>query len=306
MSLPNQFGYERPASLEELRILLADQAGITPRYLAGGTDLVVAMRAGKVAPELVVDLKGLPGLSGIDVKEGKVRIGSLTTIHSLEISELIRGRLTTLFEAAGRLGSWQVRNRGTVGGNLANGAPTADTAAPLLALDAEILTWSPGESRRIPAASFWLGPGKTALGPGEMLTRVEIPLKQGTSSAYTKLGPRKAMDIAIACAAVVLKLDRGVVQEARIALGGAGPTPIRALSAENYLTGQPVGPENISRAGKMAADDSNPRTSSRASREYRLAVIPVLVERTIRVALERQHDGSHAGRPAAGQGGESR
>jgi xanthine dehydrogenase FAD-binding subunit len=253
-----------------------------------------------------VDLKGLPGLSGIDVKEGKVCIGSLTTIHSLETSEVIRSRATALFEAAKGLGSWQVRNRGTVGGNLANGAPTADTATPLLAMDAEILTWNSGERRRISASSFWLGAGKTALDPGEMITGVEIPIKQGISSAYTKLGPRRAMDIAIAGAAVVLKLDRGIVSEARIALGGAGPTPIRALSAENYLTGQPASPENISRVGQMAADDSNPRTSSRASREYRLAVIPVLVERTIRAALGRQHDGSQAERPAAGQGGEGR
>jgi CO/xanthine dehydrogenase FAD-binding subunit len=306
MPLLNQFRYERPASLEELRILLADQGGITLRYLAGGTDLMVAMRAGKVAPELVVDLKGLPALSGIDVKEGKAWIGSLTTIHSLEASEVIRSRLTTLFEAARSLGSWQVRNRGTIGGNLANGAPTADTAAPLLALDAEILTWSPDGSRRIPTSSFWLGAGKTLLDVGEMITGVEIPLKRATFSAYTKLGPRRAMDIAIAGAAVVLKFDRGLIQEARIALGGAGPTPIRALSAEKYLTGQPASHESIRQAGKMAADESNPRTSSRASREYRLAVIPVLVERTIRAALERQHDGSQAGRPVAGQGGESR
>jgi CO/xanthine dehydrogenase FAD-binding subunit len=306
MPLLNQFRYECPSSLEELGILLADQAGAIPRYLAGGTDLMVAMRAGKVSPELVVDLKGLPGLAGIDVREGKLLIGSLTTIHSLEISEVIRSRAAALFEAARNLGSWQVRNRGTVGGNLANGSPTADTAAPLLALDAEIVAWSPGGNRKIPAASFWLGAGKTVLETGEMITGVEIPLKQGTSSAYTKLGPRGAMDIAIAGAAVVLQLDRGLIREARIAMGGAGPTPIRALSAENHLTGKPASIENIRRAGKMAADDSNPRTSSRASREYRLAVIPVLVERTIKAALERQQDGPAAGRTDEGQGGESR
>ena len=291
------FRYERPASLEELGILLADHAGTVPFYLAGGTDLFVAMRAGKYNPELVVDLKGLPGLCGIDArKEGRLWIGALTPIHTLELNEIIRTQATVLFEGAQSLGSWQVRNRGTIGGNLANGSPTADTAVPLLALDAEILTWGPSGTRSIPAVSFWLGAGKTILRPGEIITGVELPLKQGSSSAYIKLGPRKAMDMAIASAAVVLKSDRGIIQEVRIALGGAGPTPIRASSAETYLTGRPASPENMSQAGKLAADGSKPRTSSRATREYRLSVIPVLVERSIRSTLQRQEAlSSHKG-----------
>jgi len=283
------FHYERPASLEELSSLLADHAGMPPFYLAGGTDLFVAMRAGKHNPELVVDLKSLPGLCGINSrKEGRLWIGALTSIHTLETNETIRGHATVLFEGARSLGSWQVRNRGTIGGNLANGSPTADTAVPLLALDAEILTWSLSGTRSIPALSFWLRAGKTMLGTGEIITGVEIPLKQGSSSAYTKLGPRKAMDMAIASAAVVLTLDGGIIQEVQIALGGAGPTPVRASSAEAYLTGRPALAENLIQAGKLAANESKPRTSSRASREYRLSVIPVLVERAIRAALQRQ------------------
>jgi CO/xanthine dehydrogenase FAD-binding subunit len=288
MATLKPFLYERPASLEELRLLLFGHPGTVPRYLAGGTDLLVAMRTGKENPELVVDLKGLPGLRGINVcGEEKLRIGALTTIHSLEINETIRNRATGLFEAAQGLGSWQVRNRGTIGGNLANGSPTADTAVSLLALNAEILTWNPSGTRSLNAASFWLGSGKTSLHPGEIITGVELPLKQGSSSAYLKLGMRRAMDIAIASAAAVLTSDRGIIQEVRIALGGAGPTPVRAHSAEAYLTGRPALAEHIIQAGKLAANDTNPRTSSRASREYRLSVIPVLVERSIRTALHR-------------------
>ncbi len=298
MAALKPFLYERPASLEQLSLLLTDHAGRVPRYLAGGTDLLVAMRTGKDNPELVVDLKGLPHLRGINsYQEGKLRIGALTTIHSLEIDETIRNQATALFEAAQGLGSWQVRNRGTLGGNLASGSPTADTAAPLLALQAEILTWSPSGTRSITAASFWLGAGKTVLHPGEIITGVELPLQRGSSSAYTKLGIRRAMDIAIASAAVVLKRDRGIIQEVRIALGGAGPTPVRARSAEAYLTGRSALAEHIIQAGKQAANDSNPRTSSRASREYRLSVIPVLVERSIRSALQRQQDAEK--RPSA-------
>jgi len=291
MATLKPFLYERPASLEQLSLLLTDHEGRIPRYLAGGTDLLVAMRTGRESPELVVDLKGLSDLRGIrSCEEGKLRIGALTTIHSLEISETIRNQATALFEAAQGLGSWQVRNRGTIGGNLANGSPTADTAVPLLALDAEILTWSPSGTRRIPASSFWLGAGKTILHPGEIITGVDIPLKQGSSSAYTKLGMRRAMDIAIVSAAVVLRLDRGILQEVRIALGGAGPTPVRARSAEAYLTGRPPLAEHIIQTGTQAANDSNPRTSGRASREYRLSVIPVLVERSVRSALQRLED----------------
>jgi len=252
---------------------------------------LVAMRTGKEHPELVVDLKGLAELRGIQFcEEGKLRIGALTTIHRLETNEMIRNHATVLFEAAQGLGSWQVRNRGTLGGNLANGSPTADTAAPLLALDAQILTWSPSGARSITASTFWLGAGETILHPGEIITGVEFPLSPGSSSAYIKLGMRRAMDIAIVSAAVVLKRNQGILQEVRIALGGAGPTPVRARSAEVYLTGRPPLAEHIIQAGKKAANDSNPRTSRRASREYRLSVIPVVVERSIRSALQRPGD----------------
>jgi len=294
MATLRPFLYERPDSLERLSRLLRDHAGTVPRYLAGGTDLLVAMHTGRESPELVVDLKGLPDLHGIrSCGEEKLWIGALTTIHGLETDETIRSRATVLFEAAQSLGSWQVRNRGTLGGNLANGSPTADTAVSLLALDAEILTWSLSGTRRIPADSFWLGARKTILHPEEIITGVEIPLHQESSSAYTKLGIRRSMDIAIASAAVVLKGDRGVIQKVRVALGGAGPTPVRARSAEAYLTGRSSLAGHIIQAGKEAAKDSHPRTSSRASREYRLSVIPVLVERSIRSAFERLENRPH-------------
>jgi CO/xanthine dehydrogenase FAD-binding subunit len=300
MAILPPFDYARPASLEELRILLDERPGAVPYYLAGGTDLLVAMRAGKYSPELVVDLKRLPGLCGISSSEKwRLWIGALTTIHSLEGNDSISRYATVLSEGAASLGSWQVRNKGTIGGNLANGAPTADTAAPLLALDAEILTWSPAGERRIPVASFWVGAGRTALHGGEIITGVEVPLGEGLCSAYTRLGTRKAMDIAVASAAVVLKLEGGSIREARVALGGAGPTPLRAHSAEAYLVGRQASPEHSIQAGKLAADASDPRTSNRATREYRLSVIPVLVERSIRTCLERQ------GAPGRIQNGET-
>ncbi len=289
MAALKPFRYERPASLEQLRALLSERGATGVRYLAGGTDLLPAMRGGKESPGTVVDLKGLPGVRGIRSIDGsRLWIGALTTIHALEIDPAVRSLVCALFEGAQSLGSWQVRNRGTIGGNLANGAPTADTAPALLALDADILTWGPGGERRIGSDSFWVDAGQTVLGPGEIITGVELPVGRGNSSAYLKLGSRQAMDIAVAGAAVALRADNGAIREIRIGLGGAGATPLRARSAEEYATGRPAVDETIAQAGRLAAADSSPRSSARASREYRLKVIPVLVERAIRSALRRQ------------------
>lgn len=291
MTFKKPFDYERPSSLEQLKDIIIKGPDTDPCYLAGGTDLLVAIGTGKSSPTQLIDLKGLPGMGGIkSLQGGRLWIGALTTIHNLASDGIVQKRATALYEGAHNLGSWQVRNRGTIGGNLANGAPTADTATPLLALDAEILTWSPWEERRIPARAFWLGAGKTDLKKGELIRGVEIPHKDNYSSAFSKLGPREAMDIAIASATVVLKCDQGIIQGVSIALGGAGPTPIRAHSAEEFLTGRPASTENFREAGILAAKDSNPRTSKRATREYRLSVIPVLVERSMQSALQRQED----------------
>jgi CO/xanthine dehydrogenase FAD-binding subunit len=282
------FGYARPETLEELTELLSRDAA--PTYLSGGTDLLLAMRAGKVAPSLVIDLKGLPGLCGIRRESWGLWIGALTPVQSLRTNPLVGERATALRESAQYFASWQVRNRATLGGNLGNGAPTADSASPLVALGAEIVTWSPFQARRIAAADFWLGAGKTILEADEIITAVEIPLQPDSSSAYIKLGPREAMDIAIAGAAVWLRCREGIFQEVRIALGGAGATPVRARAAESFLRGRAANCESLAKAGELALEDSNPRTSKRATREYRLAVIPVLVERALRLALERQRN----------------
>ena len=283
------FRYERPSSLEELRTILSSHGPDRIRFLAGGTDLIPAMRRGKESPDVIIDLKGLPGMAGIASPDGQsLLIGALTRIHALESDPRLQSRATALFEAARYLGSWQVRNRATIGGNLANGAPTADSAAPMLALDGKIVIWGPAGERRIRSDSFWVDAGKTALGPGEIILRVEVPVLHGMSSAYIKLGTRQAMEIAIVSAAVALTTENNTVREIRIGLGGAGATPLRAVSAEEYAGGRPATDETITEVGRLAAADSNPRSSVRASREYRLKVIPVLVERAMRLALGGQ------------------
>jgi CO/xanthine dehydrogenase FAD-binding subunit len=287
MAILPTFHYERPNSLDELaELLLLREA--SPTYLSGGTDLVPAMRAGKLTPSLVIDLKGLPNLCGIQSTASGLWIGALTPVQALRTDGQVRVRAAALCDCAQYFASWQVRNRATLGGNLGNGAPTADTAPPLVALEAEIHTWRPLEKRRIPAADFWVGAGKTILKEDEIITAIDIPFEPSTSSAYIKLGPREAMDIAIAGVSAMLRVKDGVVQAARIALGGASSTPIRAYKAEALLLGHAASEEAFAQAGRLAAQDSNPRTSKRATREYRLAIIPVLVERALRLALQRQ------------------
>lgn len=284
-----EFRYERPCSLEQLKGILKANPGADMNFLAGGTDLLVDIRNEKKKPDLLIDLKGLPGVKGIDSSRDKLKIGALTTIHTLELDNVVHSKATALAEGASNLGSWQVRNRGTIGGNLGNGAPTADTASPLLALDATVLIFGPRGERRIPVESLWVRAGKISLEKDEFITKVEIPVKEGYSSAFIKIGPRNAMDIAIASVAVSLKLCGEDIEDIRIALGGAGPVPLRPLSAESYLKGKKATDENIIKAGELAASDSNPRSSSRASREYRLSIIPVITKRAILKAIERQN-----------------
>ena len=287
MAVLPKFLYERPDSMRQLAELMA-ACPARFAFLSGGTDLIPAMRSGKERPSMVVDLKGLPGLAGIETTATGLRIGALTAVQALRMDELIEQRATALRDCAQHFAAWQVRNRATIGGNLGNGAPTADTAAPLVALNAEIVTWRPQGSRTISADEFWQGAGQTVLGDDEIITAIEISPAPGTSSAYLKLGPREAMDIAIAGAGVALRTEQGVVREVRIALGGAGATPVRALQAEASLLGRKLDDAAMAEAGLLAANNCNPRSSRRASREYRLAVIPVLVERALRLAFERQ------------------
>jgi carbon-monoxide dehydrogenase medium subunit len=256
--------------------------------LAGGTDLWVDLRSGKKQANLVIDLKQLPELSGVREREDETGLGALLPIHSLESLPALGREGQALREAASALGSYQVRNRATLGGNLGNGAPTADMAAALIALDAVLELWRPdGSGRRVAVTDFWRGAGKTCLGPQEVICRVWLPRRVGWSSAFLKQGPRRAMDIAIVNAAVSLKTVKGVIADARVALGGAGATPLRPVGAEAALVGQKPSMAIFRRAGELAAEVSDPRGSGRASREYRLSLIPVLTERALTLAAER-------------------
>jgi len=276
--------YQRPQSFEELAELLAEMEPV-PAFLAGGTDLWVNAQGGKKQYPRVIDLKSLPGLTNIELTEqGDLKIGSLVNMSTIEKNSLICQYAMALAEAAGQVGSYQIRNRATVGGNIGNGAPTADTAIALLALEAEVHTWSPQGTRIIPIHEFWLNAGKTCLANNEVITQIKIPVNKKSKSVFIKQGPRQAMDIAIVNVAVKLRLEGDRLADVCIALGGAGSTPLRAKEAEEYLRGKAPEKKYLQDAGVLAADESNPRSSSRASREYRLDLIAVLVERALQKA----------------------
>lgn len=283
-----RFDYIEPASLEEA-VSLLKKYGDDARVLAGGTDLLPRLKSRLLNIKYLINLKKIPGLNGIelDPKQG-LKIGSLTTIRDMEKSTLIRDSYRPLWEAARALGSVQVRNLATLGGNLCHASPSAETAAPLLALEAQLNITGPVGERRMQFKDFFAGPGKTAMQRGEILKEIIIPpLPSKTGGHYFKLGSRQAMDIAIVGVASVVTMKDGICIKCRIALGSVAPTPIRAIKAENMLQGKRLEPEILERVGRQAMDEARPISDLRGSAEYRKEMVKALTIRTLQEAAKR-------------------
>jgi len=284
-----KFEYHAPTSLPEALDLLAKYDG-KGAVLAGGTDLLVSMKKREVLPEHLISLKGIAELKGIhDEKEG-LKIGALVTLGEIEHSKMIQDKFRVLWDAAQVMASRQIRNLGTIGGNLCSAAPSADTAPPLIVLDASVEIISPNGKRKVLVENFFKGPGESDLRPSEILTQIMIPnpLKK-SSGAYFKLMRRAAMDLAQVGIAACLSFDSGkrTCTRARIALGAVGLTPIRALKAEQILLDKELNETVGKEAGKIAAQEANPRSSLRASKEYRREMVEVLTKRAVMAAYSR-------------------
>jgi carbon-monoxide dehydrogenase medium subunit len=281
-----RFEYLEAHTLEEA-ISWLDQYGPEARAIAGGTDLVVEMRYGDLAPQYLINLKTIPGLDQITPEGGGLRIGALATIRSIETSPLIKERFGILAQAAHLLGSVQVRNLATLGGNLCHAAPSAETAAPLLALGARARIVGPGGERTLPLEEFFLGPGQTALGRGELLVAVDIPPPAPRSGGvYLKHSIRRAMDIAFVGTGVVVTLGDGVCQDIRIALGAVAPVPMRAPRAEAVLRGRRLEEPLLREAGEIASQECSPISDIRCSAEHRREIVKVFVRRATQQAAE--------------------
>ena len=285
----NQFRLIQPKSLKELSAAMAETMGIRRYFLAGGTDLWVDLTKGKKTADAVIDLKGIEAFHGWTLEGDMIRMGALTTIHEIEQDETLKALCPALPEACKNLGSLQVRNRATIGGNVGNAAPTADTAPTLVALNAEAVIWSAAGETVIPITQFWKGAGKNVLQEDQVLAAIRIPVRNG-NSWFLKVGPRQAMDIAILSAAVRIKLEDGKIADCGIGLGGAASVPLRCEAAQAHLMGKVPSRALFAEAGTIAAENSNPRDSSRASRAYRLELIPVLVERALMHASGLKED----------------
>lgn len=289
MRLP-QFEYVAPRTVSEACSLLARYRG-KARLIAGGTDLLVRMKNGEVAPQYLVGLNGIAGLNHIRYERGKgLRLGALVSLKSLATSPVVKERCSFLAGAAGMMATPQVRNLGTLGGNLCNAAPSADTAPPLIASGATAKILGEQVEREVKLERFFTGPGKTVLRAGEILTEVVVPLAPAHSGqVYLKLFPRSAVDIAAVGVAVQLVREprRDVCRDIVIVLGAVAPTPIRAKRAERLVKGKKLEEGLIQEAAQMALEEARPISDVRASEWYRREMVKVLTVQALRKAWEQ-------------------
>jgi len=282
-----KFEYLAPKTIDEALALLSQHKG-RAKVIAGGTDVVPQLKRREIkAPQYIIDLKEIPGLDYIKYDEvNGLTLGALATIHAVETSSIIREKFNILFQATESMASPQVRNRGTVVGNICNAVPSADTAPALLTLEAKVKLVSQRGTRMVNIEDFFTAPNQTVLTAEEIVQEIQIAnLPPNSKGRYLKLTPRRSMDLAMVGVAVVVIPEDGVCQDARIALGAVAPTPIRAKGAEGILKGQRFSEKIIEKAAQVAAEESRPIDDHRASAEYRREMVKVLTRRAIEQAV---------------------
>ena len=270
----------QPHSLEEAVRYLEGDPGLVPT--AGCTDLMVRGVEALHQMDRVIDLLGIPELRGIREVAGGLEIGATTPFSEIRRSAAVRALFPALAEAAGQIGGWQIQNRATLGGNLANASPAGDSLPVLLALDATVVLASARGLREIPYDDFHSGYRKTALQPGEIVARIRLPLPAaGTVQAFRKVGTREAQAISKVVVAMAGRIEDGRITDLRLAAGSVAPTPIRLRAAEDAVRGQAPGPEAAALAGREAAGAVTPIDDVRSTAEYRSFALERVVRRMI-------------------------
>jgi carbon-monoxide dehydrogenase medium subunit len=287
----NDFEYFRPTTVSEA-LYLFEQGGATAKLLAGGTELVNEMRIGKTQPKKIIDLKFIKSMDYMDLDAEGLKIGALYRVRDAECSPALKqSPYNALSYAASTLGSPQVRNKATIVGNLCRCSPSADLIPPLIAMGARARIMAGHSAERTtPVEQMLIGPGKTSLRDGEIVTDLDIPaMPEHAGCAYYKLSPRKSLDLAVVGVAAMIRLnpERSECLEARIALGAVAPTAIRAHRAESMLTGRRLTPKLIEEASEKAAEESKPIDDVRATAWYRGKMVAVATKRAISLALEQ-------------------
>jgi carbon-monoxide dehydrogenase medium subunit len=281
------FEYDAPSTLGEA-ISLLQQYGEDAKILSGGHSLIPMMKFRFATPERLIDINGIPGLSYIKEEGGVLKIGGMTREAEIEHADLLKQKFPIFADVTKLIADPQVRNRGTIGGNLAHGDAANDHPAVMLALRATIIATGPNGQRSIPIDEFFAGIFTTALEHSEILTEIQIPVpSRGTGSAYHKL-ERKVGDYATAGVAVQLTInDKRICTAVGIGLTNVSSTPLRATRSEQAILNKPLTDENIAAAAQMAAEDCSPSEDLRGSEEYKRAMVAVLVKRMIKKAIER-------------------
>ena len=285
--MPN-FDYEAPTSLASALELLARPGEMRP--LSGGTDIIDQLKSNRRHADLVVDLKRVPELLALESNSSSLKIGSAVSCTDVHNYTAENGGFPALSESTELVGSIHIQNRASVGGNVCNAAPSADTIPALLIHEAVARTASASGGREIPLIDFFAGPGQTVLEKGEILKELVLPAPaNNTASAYLRFIPRNEMDIAVAGVGSLIEVDPStkIVTKARIALASVAPTPVRAYTAEEFLEGTVIDAEAIDKTADLAVDSAVPITDVRGSAEYRKELIRVLTKRTLNICLER-------------------
>jgi len=284
MILP-RFDLEEPTTVKEVCNIL--QRHDKAKVIAGGTDLLVNMKKKVIVTDLLVSLSKIPELNQLSFSnDSGVAMGSMVRIAELAISPVIKTHYPALAIAAGKLGSPQIRNRATVGGNVCSARPAADMVGPLVAYGATAVITTPNGVIEEPIEKIFKGPGQTNLGKGEFLTTIKLktPLKN-TGISYIKYGIRHAMEIALVSVTSLVVIDNNTCRSARVVMGAVAPTFIRAPKAEASLTGKTVSEQLVEQAGELAAQECTPITDIRASADYRRQLVRVLTMRSLNEAV---------------------
>jgi CO/xanthine dehydrogenase FAD-binding subunit len=282
--LSQEFEYFEPRAIEEALSLLGKYEG-KARLIAGGTDLLVWMKTGRVSPEYLINIFRVPALRYLIVDKG-LRIGALTCFRELEKHELVQRKYTALFEAASSVTSVQIKNMGTVGGNLCNASPAADSAPPLIAFGSKVKLVDAEKERIIPLEEFFVDNGVTCLSSKEILMEAQVPEPSGPmGSAFIKIG-RVAADLAkISIAAMVVRKG-DVCKDCGIAMGGVAKVPLRLKRTEEILRGKKLEQSLVEKAGQIASEEIQPR-SRRSTSFYKKEMTKVLIRDALRLAWER-------------------
>jgi carbon-monoxide dehydrogenase medium subunit len=285
--------YAEPTSVEEAVGLLGER-GETARLLAGGTDLIVQMRVGRRQPALVVDVKSIPELNEITYDPGAgLTLGAAVPCYKVYSNHALTHAYPGLIDAASLIGGIQIQGRASIGGNLCNGAPSADAIPPLIAHSVTCKIVGPNGTREVPVEDFCAGPGQTVLQPDEMLVSLHFPPPPPNFGArYIRFIPRNEMDIAVAGAGVSVILDNGTIKSARVALASVAPTPLFVREAGDALAGKQPTQESLNEAGQIAKAAARPIDDMRGTIDYRKHLCDVLTRRALATAVERAKEGS--------------